>query len=1368
MLPAFRQIIIKKENSMKSKTFVRLLFLVAIALLSPVLFAQYVEELYSPFVLSSGINTASVESPVGDIFNPAASGGQQRTTIDMGVITFPDFATNTGFAGNMGITLPANFGVFSASGHFITSPYAVPDIGTLAGLNVSFAKDVFTDLYLGIGLQFLFGAQKGTAVTAGGGLDLGFLHFAGDLAFLRDFRWGMALRGIGYGYTPSRDLSTRFFPRDFTASIGSNFKLIKSNDFTLAFSPDVSIPLNLIPLYNPFLNLKVNVGCEVALFDTVFLQSNLFNFDLQETIDPATTRLPLDFLGMSFGITVKFKLPIKGKIEGLDLSDQTDIKSHLAVAPLEKTAASPKGVWGIGLGVNIPLGVVDKNPPKIVIDTTKTIYISPNNDGVQDEAVLPVTITDERYVSGYKFVITDASGKAVKTIVNKDMRPENFSLGNIVNRLGYVKQGIEVPASLFWNGRSDLGALVPDGTYHFTLEAWDDNNNIAKSQEGTIVVDNTAPVATIKSDYLIFSPNGDGIKDTIKIDQQGSVEDKWTGTFSDNAANIVKTEQWENMAPPAFEWDGKNKDGILSPDGVYSYQLTATDKAGNKIASKIENIIINTQSTPINIDLGLAQFSPNGDGIKDLERFNFTIPVRTGVDKWSLAIAGINGAAVRTFTGTKEIPDYIDFDGKDDKGKILPEGTYKGTLSLVYQSGNSPVATTPEFVLDITPPKASVNVNYTVFSPNNDGNKDTITFSQDTSEEQQWTADIKDKDGKSVKSFVWKVKADTNVVWDGRNDAGAQVPDGKYTYMVYTTDRAGNYGESNKIAFEINTEETPVLVSTDVSYFSPNGDNSQDNISFLPSLKVKSDIDKYSLVIKSKDGVVIRTFGAGAKIPDSIVWDGKDDKGITAPDGEYKATLNILYKNGNNPVASTNPFFIDTVGPTVDISAAYTLFSPDGDGRKDTIVIDQSSSNEDLWEGAFIGKNNDIVRTFYWKGKAVKFEWDGKNEIGNKLPDGMYTYRITCKDKAGNKIAKDIKNVEIDTKPTPVFLTVQAPGFSPNNDKIMDTIEFKIMVENEIGVKSWRVEIAQSEKGIERTFSGTSKIDKSITWDGMTDKDLPADEGTYTATLTVEYNKGNLPVSKTQSFILDRTPPELTLNMKPVPFSPDNDGIDDEVTISPSIRNIAGIAQWSIEILDPLGKHFIGFSGTGMPQPNIKWDGLSDKGVAVESATDYPIVFSATDIFGNASTMKSIVPVDILLMKVGNDYKIRIPSITFKPFTDDYINVEAAKLEVNMKTLKRLAEIFKKYSSYGIRIEGYALSLMWADPVKAKTEQEQDLLPLSKLRAESIKKGLVALGIEASRIETAGFGGLNPVVPPGDQENNWKDRRVEFILIKNK
>ncbi len=51
-------------------------------------------------------------------------------------------------------------------------------------------------------------------------------------------------------------------------------------------------------------------------------------------------------------------------------------------------------------------------------------------------------------------------------------------------------------------------------------------------------------------------------------------------------------------------------------------------------------------------------------------------------------------------------------------------------------------------------------------------------------------------------------------------------------------------------------------------------------------------------------------------------------------------------------------------------------------------------------------------------------------------------------------------------------------------------------------------------------------------------------------------------------------------------------------------------------------------------------------------------------------------------------------------------------------------------------------------------------------RADAIRDALVERGIEARRMTTVGIGGSQPVVPHGDLDNRWKNRRVEFILVR--
>ena len=136
-----------------------------------------------------------------------------------------------------------------------------------------------------------------------------------------------------------------------------------------------------------------------------------------------------------------------------------------------------------------------------------------------------------------------------------------------------------------------------------------------------MVVDNTPPSLSLATPYLIFSPNGDGNKDTLDVQQVGSVEDRWTGVFADVAGTPVATFAWEKQALAPWAWNGKNEQGARVPDGVYSYRVTATDRAGNGAVVQLDNVIVDTQETPIQLAIDQSFFSPDGNGTKDTVTF---------------------------------------------------------------------------------------------------------------------------------------------------------------------------------------------------------------------------------------------------------------------------------------------------------------------------------------------------------------------------------------------------------------------------------------------------------------------------------------------------------------------------------------------------------------------------------------------------------------------------------------------------------------------------------------------------------------------------------------------------------------------------
>ena len=1306
-------------------------------------------DFYSPQFLAGLGGTANLNSPQGTVLNPAVSAGKQRVTLDLSYLALSG-VNPLNWSGNFingGITIPSAAGVFSATGRFANANFSgAPNWGGMGGVTASFAKDLFPDLYVGAGVGFEFGSDWGL------GLDLGFLNLPGDLAFLKDFRWGVAFLNIGKGYNDSSSPGSLSNPPAFTPAIGAHFSLIKTDPFVLSFSPDLSFP--------SLVDMRATVGADILLFNVMTL-SGAYIYDLREAagIEPARS------YPFTFGITFKITTNIKQNIGALNATERgwnrSEVSTTVAAVPLQN------GVWGFGAGVNVPLGAIVKTPPTITLDTSGEKYISPTLVGGKVDLVLPISITSKRYVMGYRLVIQDSSGNPVRTIQNKEDRPENRDLGNLLKRLVYVKKGIPIPPSVRWDGTSDKGTVVPDGTYTYYVEAWDDNGNIGKTPLGTAIVDTVPPKVAVSAQYLIFSPTGEGTKSTLPIHQTGSKEDLWTGTIKDAAGGTVRTMQWKDSEPPDFTWDGKNDQGILAPDGVYSYHVTATDRAENTGGSQLDNIIINTQATPVQLSIDNAFFSPGTASPKKTVTYDFGVPVKSGIDTWSLAISDASGAARKTFSGTTSIPSSVVWDGRDDGGKQLPDGGYKAKLAIMYANGHNPTAESPLITIKTTPPTAAATAEYEVFSPTGDSERNTVKIHQDTSEEQSWTGAFQDEKGKDVRTIVWRGTADPVVQWDGRTDNGALLPDGSYTYVLSATDRAGNTGTSKPITLRIDTQKKPVRVSTDLAYFSPFGGGTKTKIKIIPSLAVTTGIENFLVRIKNAKGDVVRTFKGSNRPPEEISWAGIDDAGNRVPDGQYGAELEVGYSNGTHPTAQSNPFFVDNHFPQIDVSADTTLFSPDGTSRLQSITIKQSSSAEGLWEGEVRNAKNEHVRGWFWKGKAVDFAWDGKDDNGNIAPDGTYTYTVKSTTPAGNVTVKELKGIQIDTRPTPIFLTSSATGFSPTPNGVPNSISFTPIVQLADGIRSWKVSILNPAGTSVRDFAGAPPVPQTVLWDGKDSAGALAPDGSYVADLQVDYFKGNLPETKTAAFILNASPPKVDLTLGGVPFSPDNDGYNDELAIGLKVDDPSPIESWSIQIMDPENHPFASFSGKGAPSDKIIWNGLSDTGELVQSAEDYPLTFTIKDVLGNTATYTKTIPVDILVIKDGNNLKVRIASITFQANTADFTHVDPDKAARNIATIARLAEIFKKYDQYKITIQGHANLVNFDNPARAKVEQEQELIPLSKARAEAIKQALVAQGIAASRISTIGIGGAEPVVPFSDLENRWKNRRVEFILVRN-
>lgn len=93
------------------------------------------------------------------------------------------------------------------------------------------------------------------------------------------------------------------------------------------------------------------------------------------------------------------------------------------------------------------------------------------------------------------------------------------------------------------------------------------------------------------------------------------------------------------------------------------------------------------------------------------------------------------------------------------------------------------------------------------------------------------------------------------------------------------------------------------------------------------------------------------------------------------------------------------------------------IFSPTGEQSVTKIHLEARTKAEaESWSLAIVDKNAETVRRFAGKGvPPAHLVWDGKDETGLPLPDGVYRYQLEVHDRDGREVLSPSELVEIST-----------------------------------------------------------------------------------------------------------------------------------------------------------------------------------------------------------------------------------------------------------------------------------------------------------------------------------------------------------------
>ncbi|MDX6439002.1 MAG: hypothetical protein QOF45_1585 [Gaiellaceae bacterium] len=153
----------------------------------------------------------------------------------------------------------------------------------------------------------------------------------------------------------------------------------------------------------------------------------------------------------------------------------------------------------------------------------------------------------------------------------------------------------------------------------------------------------------------------------------------------------------------------------------------------------------------------------------------------------------------------------------------------------------------------------------------------------------------------------------------------------------------------------------------------------------------------------------------------TVKWDGRDNRGRIVPDGSYRPRLTL--ESGARSFVLQNPIRLDTRAPKITVTNVSTkVFSPDGDGRNDRVVVSYRVD-----EPAHGILRVDGVRHVYTKFKRPEgaLEWSGKLK-GRALKTGPHRLVAAAEDEAGNvgkarEIFVTIRYIELARTTIPVL-----------------------------------------------------------------------------------------------------------------------------------------------------------------------------------------------------------------------------------------------------------------------------------------------------------------------------------------------------------
>ncbi|MFT8322552.1 MAG: S8 family serine peptidase [Bacillus sp. (in: firmicutes)] len=431
-----------------------------------------------------------------------------------------------------------------------------------------------------------------------------------------------------------------------------------------------------------------------------------------------------------------------GNLEGT--WDGTDDQNQMVPAGKYKVVVKAKNNKEI-VTTSKTITVTHENTPKITMQGSSTVHFSPTR---KQKGTVSFQLTKKAKIDAK---IINSQGKESKILLSKKL----FTAGNY---------------SLSWDGTDKGKRVVKDGTYQLVLSLSDSKSKAAYAK---MVVDTKAASVKEKNSSSILQMNGKKqISSTLELSEDSTVT-AFIRTDNGNKIKRLVHNKKVKAGKTAFNWNGKNDKKAFVQEGNYYYYYEIKDKAGNTTSKNSTAFYVQDWQKPsLTVD----------DVNYDKTAVEHSIPFTTS--KHGIVRMEIRKEKTTVKTLEKETEagnQSLSWDGKDNNGNILEDGSYEIMVTLIdpYQQSISKTAKLiPSFQLE-APDEVQYNSNYEA--------EQAAEVYYHISQNAKVTIIIYDTYGNLIKNIQKQAPVKSGInhfQWNGKDEEGYWGMDDQFSYEI--------------------------------------------------------------------------------------------------------------------------------------------------------------------------------------------------------------------------------------------------------------------------------------------------------------------------------------------------------------------------------------------------------------------------------------------------------------------------------------------------------------------------------------------------------------------------------------------------------